>query len=119
MPRRSSVRTTAAFAGRQEEGALARAPPQVGNHGSSRSARIKKMLAVANKQHANDGGDNHTKYGAWYGKNGVAWCVFPDGHFDTIEGNAGPNTDRVVHGVRGGSGDAQRGTYYFWTAIRP
>lgn len=152
--------------------------------GHSRSARINKMLDLAKKQHANDGGDNHTKYGAWYGNNGDQWCaqfvswvfahsgnrlpsidgpkgkgfqycpdainyarahhqlftkprvgdiflchdghhtgivsrVFPDGHFDTVEGNAGANTDRVVHGVRGGSGDSQRGTYYFWTAIRP
>ncbi|PZS36494.1 MAG: hypothetical protein DLM58_01665 [Pseudonocardiales bacterium] len=153
-------------------------------HRSSRSARVKKMLAFARTQHANDGGNNRTKYGAWYGSNGVAWCaqfvsyvfahsgnrlpsidgtkgkgfqyvpdainyarahhqlftkprvgdiflchdghhtgivsrVFPDGHFDTVEGNAGANTDRVVHGIRGGSGDPQRGTYYFWTAIRP
>lgn len=47
----------------------------VGHAGSSRTARVRKMLAFAKKEHANDGGNNHTKYGAWYGSNGVAWCA--------------------------------------------
>lgn len=147
-------------------------------HGG-RQQKIDKMLAFANKQHANDGGNNHTKYGAWYGTNGVSWCaqfvsyvyahsgnqlpsidgtkgkgfqycpdainyarahhqlhntphqgdiflrkdgqhtgivskVHANGTFDTIEGNAGPNTDRVVHGER----NSHDGLYYFWTAIK-
>jgi len=126
------------------------------------------MLAFAKKERANDGGNNHTKYGRWYGDDGVPWCaqfvsyVFArsgqklpsldargkgfeyvptaiayarahhqlsshpragdifmatDGHHagivSTIEGNAGPATDRVVHGSR------RPGNWVFWTAIRP
>jgi hypothetical protein len=154
------------------------------HHASTRTARIHKMLSLAGKQHADDGGSNHTKYGAWFGTNGVAWCaqfvswvfahsgnrlpsldgpagkgfqscpdairyagahgqlhhrprvgdifllkngehtgivsrVFPDGHFHTIEGNAGAGDRHVVHGLRNGSADAHRNGYYFWTAIRP
>jgi hypothetical protein len=156
----------------------------VSHHGSSRSARIAKMLDLAKKQHADDGGNNHTKYGAWFGSNGVAWCaqfvswvfahsgnrlpsidgphgkgfqycpdainyarahgqlhstpkvgdiflckdghhtgivsrVFPDGHFDTVEGNAGPGDRQVAQGMRNARTGADRGSYYFWTAIRP
>lgn len=150
-----------------------------GDAGGGRAAKIDKMLDFASKQHANDGGSNHTKYGAWYRTNGVAWCaqfvsyvfahsgnqlpsidgtkgkgfqyvpdginyarahgqlhntphkgdiflrkdgqhtgivskVNSDGTFQTIEGNAGPQTDRVVHGQR----NAKDGIYYFWTAIK-
>lgn len=48
---------------------------------------------------------------------GIVSTVYADGHFDTVEGNAGPATDRVVHGSRNARSD--RGTYVFWTAIRP
>jgi len=48
---------------------------------------------------------------------GIVTKVYPDGHFHTVEGNAGANTDRVVQGSRNIGSD--RGSYVFWTAIRP
>ncbi|GAB2466389.1 CHAP domain-containing protein [Jatrophihabitans fulvus] len=44
---------------------------------------------------------------------GIVSKVNADGSFETIEGNAGPNTDRVWHGKRENDGQ-----YWFWTAIR-
>ncbi|WP_143168178.1 CHAP domain-containing protein [Jatrophihabitans endophyticus] len=149
-----------------------------GDGGSGRQQQVDSMLAVARAQHAVEHNhDNRTKYGAWYGNNGDAWCaqfvsyvfahsgnrlpaidspkgfqscpraitylqarhqlhstpkvgdvflrrdgqhtgivskVHADGTFDTIEGNAGPQTDRVYHGTR----NTHDGLYWFWTAIR-
>jgi hypothetical protein len=41
---------------------------------------------------------------------GIVSNVYPDGHFDTVEGNGGNQVARVHR-------NANDGTYYFWTAI--
>ena len=55
------------------------APPDKAPPGQrSRTQKVHKMLAEANaqlKRHVNDGGTNHTLYGAWFGTNGVQWCA--------------------------------------------
>ncbi len=153
-----------------------------GGKGGTNTA-IRQMLAVARQQvGTTDHGKNTTRYGAWYGMNGQAWCamfvswvfdrsghnlpnlasahnpkgfayvpwaindlrakgelhsrpkvgdvfltnyngghtgivsnVNSDGSFSTIEGNAGPSTDRVVTGRR--TLNDGRG-YYFWSPLR-
>jgi hypothetical protein len=159
-------------------------------HVSSRTQKVHRLLAVAEtqfKRHVNDGGTNHTPYGAWFGGDGGAWCamfvswvfahahlplprldgpgkkgtsgfwnchsalnyarahgqlhekpragdimlyndgehtgivtkVYPNGTFDTIEGNAGPGDTTVAHNHHslGDSTARAHEGYRFWRAI--
>lgn len=44
--------------------------------GTTREKKVARLLALARKQVGiKEKGDNVTKFGAWYGANGVAWCA--------------------------------------------
>lgn len=58
----------------RREGAGAPRPP--GPASTSQSAKVRAIVRMAKSQVGNrESGNNRTKYGAWYGMNGVAWCA--------------------------------------------
>ncbi len=49
--------------------------PKAPAGGTARQKKIARVLAVARKQVGiKEQGENMTKFGAWYGSNGVSWC---------------------------------------------